>query len=646
MLRFLLKFFLFGKGERRDLEGKQRQVVGTFSMVVVLFHVVMLSRYYWGLDPIVFLWIHLGSVGTLGFLLYSPYKKERNVSAESAILAGIMIAITVYWLINTERLLEKAKWMTDPTTIDALTGWLLILLVFEGVRRSVGLIPVLLVVAVGIYSWLGADIPLRSINKLMFFQGQHGIWGIPLNISATIIILLFPFAGILQATGTMEFVLRIGERLLGRTRGGAAKMAIVASAGYGMVSGGSPDNVAVTGVVTIPAMVRSGFKPSIAGAFESVASTGGAITPPIMGSVVFIMAALTDISYATIIGKVIIVVVIYYLSIFIQAHWIAMKAGIGGIPAMEPLPRQQMMKLGITLIIPVALLMAALAMKYTLQTAFTIALVSSATMLVLTTLGRSWRQIVQGLITGGYNAAYLVYILALASIFIQVLSMSSLDMDMVAWTRKTFGDSLFPVLVIGAILSLSLGMAGEIITSYVLAVVVVIPAFIQLGMPILGAHLFAFYFCVMAYITPPICSACFIATRFCNASYWEIGWESIKLALPLWTLPFVFVYRPELLRLQGSPIDTLIAMMIAVGAVILIGAAMRGILLKWIGTVERLVYLVAGVMLLIPYPMMDIAGAVIGGGMFAYDIIKSGKRRKSTLDRHLTNINTSEVIND
>ncbi len=583
MFKSILSFIFVVRGERRELVGKQRQLVALYALGIVLFHMVMISRYYWGMDFLVFLWLHLGTVGTLAFLLYSPYKKEQKLSAESVILAAVLGAIMVYSVVNREYLIELGVLQIYPRTVDQWLSWVLLVLVLEGARRAVGLVLPLLVVALGAYAVFVEGISPAAMNRLMFFQGFGGLWGVPLQISATVIILVMTFAGVAEASGGIDFLRRISARLLGSATGGAAKMAVLTSAGYGMVAAGAPSNVAVTGCFTIPAMLRSGFKPAVAGAVESVASTGGAITPPVMSSVVFVMAAIIGIPYISIIWHVIPVTAIFYLILFLQIHWIATKQGIRGIPEkMQPAPRGDMIKAGSTFSLGIVVLIVTLAMKYTLQTSFIVAISSIIAMMLLTRGARGWRQVVDGLIAGGYGATYLVFIMAIVSVFIEVIAVSGLDMAAVRWVLLTFGDMLFPMLILGALLSLVMGMSGSSLAAYIMAVMLVIPALIRAGAPVLPGHMFALYFGVMAYITPPICTACFVASRFVNESYWKIGWESIKLALPLWVLPFVFIYRPELLLLQGSVIDMLVVIAITTAALVLITAVIRGMPIIWI----------------------------------------------------------------
>lgn len=627
ILRSVLNFIIVGKGQIRQLEGKQRQFVGLFSLAIVLFHIIMLSRYYWGMDPLIFLWIHVGIVGALGFLIFSPLGMERNLSTESIFLSSIMIAITAYFLINEERLMMIHTFNYPPSKLDIWIGWLLIFLICEGLRRSIGLILTLLVVAMGLYAWLVAEIKVVNLNKLIVYSGTTGMWGLPTSISANTIILIFALAGLFEVSGAGNILLRLTSRLLSRTKGAAAKIAVISSGLFGMLSGGAATNVAVTGVFTIPAMLRSGFKPALAGAIESVASTGGAITPPIMGATIFVLVALTETPYTTICIRILPVTAIFYLVLFLQAHLIATRDGIGGVPFTDYFPLRKIIVSGSVLLVPLIVLIGALYKKLSVGLSINISIMVLVIMILLTTLGKGWKQIFEGLIKGGYNAAYLVYVMVIVGLFIEMGLMSGLDTELVSLTNKLSGGALYPSLILGALFSLVLGMAGSILAGYILVVMIVVPAILAGKIETFPAHMFAFYFGVMSYLTPPICQACFVASRFCNESFWKIGWESIKLALPLWILPFVFIYRTELLLMKGGILDVLLVFLIALGGMIMLSVAVTGMTFTRIGIGERLICLISGIFLILPFSIFDFIGSFLICAIVIWEVMKRVRGR-------------------
>jgi TRAP transporter 4TM/12TM fusion protein len=445
---------------------------------------------------------------------------------------------------------------------------------------------------------------------------------VPLAVTANIVVAYILFGQALYAVGGDRFLTEVAQVLMGRYRGGAAKMAVVSSTLYGTVSGSAVANVVVDGAVTIPMMKRAGYPPHLAAAIEAVASNGGQIMPPVMGAAAFLIAEYLNISYGEVALAAAIPAGLYYLALFVQVDLEAAKLGLAGLPR-EQIPRlRSVMRLGWVFLVPLGVL------TYTLMIASWEAgragmLAAGVTLLVgaLQKATRpTWAGFVSMLESTGRTMLDLVAIVTLAGVVIGTLQLSGFTSKLPILLTSLAGGSVFLLLVLTGVVSIILGLSLPTTVVYITLAVLVGPALAQLGIVPLAAHLFLFYFGMLSLITPPDCLATYAAAAIAKSDFWKTGWTGMRLGIVAYIVPFVFVYHPALI-LQGSLAEILITIFTASVGVILLGIGCAGYLFRPLGWAQRAWAMLAGMLLLLPPQTMlpvvvlDLLGLGLGLGL-------------------------------
>jgi TRAP transporter 4TM/12TM fusion protein len=521
-------------------------------------------------------------------------------------VAGLALSFYVAWFYPS--LVGRA--MMLPW--DALAaGSLLFLLVLEALRRCVGWVLVIVVLAICAYGLIGHLVPgvlqtrevapARMAVYLAF--DPNGLLGLTLNVAATVVIAFVFFGQILLYSGGAGFFNDIAMATMGRRRGGAAKISIVASGLFGSISGVVVSNIVATGVVTIRLMVNSGFRRTTAAAVEAVASTGGQIAPPVMGAVAFLMADILQKPYSEIVVAAIVPALLYYVSLFAQADLLAAKQDIRPIEGEEIPPMSQVMARGWVFLIPFAAIVAAL--FWFNQRAETSALWGAlAAMAIGLTCGygrlrMSLRNLWDCMVETGAAITDIVMISAAAGFIIGVLNVTGLGFA-VTYALVDLGQgNLFVLLLISAAVCLVLGMGMPTVGVYLLLAVLVAPSLIESGVEPIAAHLFIFYLGMMSMVTPPVGIGAFFAASIAKAPPMATAIESMRFGWTAYIIPFLFVFSPALL-LIGDPLDSLLAVVTAVLGVYAISAAFIGWLHGPAGPLLRLAIAAAGIALLLP----------------------------------------------
>lgn len=624
ILRILHAVFA-GSGNRRTLLPWQRNVAASLAVAIAVYHLAMILGGYWGLDPTAFLWSHVGSFLVLVFLYFGAGRRNSaRLDGEGWFLIGLSAALLIYLFHHQERILHRAQLGLDPSGLDIVAGGILFLLVCEATRRVAGMPLVWVTGAFIAYNVLGPIFPglwrhegvtlPRLISGLSMGVLGEGLWALPTELSSTVIITLVLFGGIISALGAGEMFLDLANALLGNQRGGPAKVAVVASAAFGTVSGGAPSNVAVTGTVTIPAMKRAGYPPHYAGAVEAVASTGGAITPPVMGATIFIMAELVGIPYSKLLLPAAIPALLYYWAFFLQVDLESAKMGIHGLPRESlPKPGKVLLRQG-EFILPVLVLVYFILMGLTVYMAAIYA--TAASLLVGLLRGGSvpgyLRKLWKGTVDAMATMLVVVFPIALAGVILTSIGSSGFGSKFAHLISLATGQSLFLALVLGALMSLLLGMLTSITVSYILVVFLVIPVAVQIGVLPMVAHFFSLYFASMGYITPPVAIACFVAAAISGAEGMRIGLTAMRLAIAAFILPFTFVYHQGLL-LIGSAGEILWALMTTGAGFTVLAVALAGWLSGPLGFFQRLLLAASAIALFWPSVQINILGAATGG---------------------------------
>ncbi|MDN5331203.1 MAG: hypothetical protein PWP45_428 [Tepidanaerobacteraceae bacterium] len=622
------------ESDYRKLEGFAAKVI---AAIAITFSVFQLYTAVFGvLDAMIQRSIHLSFGFCLIFLLY-PAKKSwprDRIHPVDLLIAIIGAAVPLYTVINYKSLVLRAGTVNST---DFIVGLLGVLLVLEAARRVVGLPIVTIAVLFIIYALAGPFIPgqlahrgadLPTLVQHLFFTTE-GIFGIPIGVSSTFIFLFILFGAYLEKTGMGQFFIDLANAIAGWASGGPAKVAVLSSGLMGTVSGSSVANVVGTGSFTIPMMKSLGYKPEFAGAVEATASTGGQLMPPIMGAAAFLMAEFTQIPYNKIIISAAIPALLYYFGVWTGVHIEAKRLGLRGLSKDElPKIKSILMERG-HLMFPLLAIVYLLVTGYTPMKAALYAIVFSiATAMLRKNTRISLGDIVTGLEQGARNALGVIAATACAGIIIGVVTLTGLGLKMGSSLVGLAGGNLFFTLFFTMLTSLILGMGVPTTANYVITSTIAAPALLMLNVPTLAAHMFAFYFGIIADVTPPVALAAFAGAGIAKANPLKTGFNAAKLAIAAFLVPYIFVYNPSLLLINvHSTLDILLIIITSVIGIIAVSSAVSGFLLTIQSFVERIIFFVGGVLLVTPGLSTDTIGAILlAVGYF----IQKSKLMKST----------------
>jgi TRAP transporter 4TM/12TM fusion protein len=488
-------------------------------------------------------------------------------------------------------------------------GALAILLILDGVRRLAGWALMWIAVACVLYAKFAYLLPGLLYAKgsswgriaVYLYLDTSGIFGLPLAVTASIVVAFIFFGSALGAVGGDKFLTDLAVLAMGRYRGGPAKMAVCSSSLYGMVSGSAVANVVIDGAITIPMMKRAGYPAHIAAAIEAVSSNGGQIMPPVMGAAAFLIAEYLAIPYGQVALAAAIPAALYYLALFTQVDLEAAKHGLAGLPR-EQMPRfRDVMRRGWAFLIPLAVLV------YTLMIANWEAGPAGMLAVVLTFLmgalqketRPTWRDILGAVEATGRTMLDLVAITTLAGIVIGSLQLSGFVSKLPILLVSMAGGNVLLLLFLTAIVSILLGMSLPTTVVYVTLAVLVGPALSQMGIVPIAAHLFLFYFGMLSLITPPDCLATYAAAAIAKADFWRTGWTGMRLGIVAYIVPFVFVLHPPLI-FHGTWIEIVMATFTAAVGTVLLGIGCAGYLFRPLGWPKRAWAVLAGALLYLP----------------------------------------------
>ena len=570
--------------------------------------------------------IHLGLAIPLIFLAGRKTVGRAGLLLNCA-LAALGVSLCAYIALNFRAILDQYGVVNGPGQV--VMGILLVGLVLEGARRMIRPVLPVITLLFLLYAFFGHLIP-GSFGHVRYDVGQivgllfittGGIWGQLTGISASIIAIFVFLGAFVGETGGGKGFRLLSIRLAGRLRGGPAKVATVASALFGSISGSASANVVTTGAFTIPMMKRLGFRPAFAAAVEAVASTGGQIMPPIMGAGAFIMAELTETPYLKIALAAFFPALLYYFTCWVGIHLFAKRDGLTGLEASELPAWRETLLSSAFFFVPFGVLLTFLVLAYTPQYAAFWAAVSTLPLAFLTTEFR-WdsgvlAKVKRAVLEGGPQVAMIASICACAQIIIAVLSHTGLGVKISTFIIDLSGGSLLVTLVLTMITCIILGMEVPTTAAYIMAAVVASPALIKLGVHPLAAHLFVFYFAILSAITPPVCGAVYIAAGMAGADWMETARYSLRLSYAAFLLPFIFVYDYGLLLVAGAGAFAAgAAILRTVLAMLLLSAGFIGQLRGELTAVGRLLCLIVGVLWIVPHWAWDLLGALGSAGIF------------------------------
>ena len=525
-------------------------------------------------------------------------------------LVGVSLATVGYIFVNHDYVLDRFAYVDELRPADLVLGIAFIAITLEATRRVIGLalpLTALAFLAYAIFQGLGAQI----VDQL--YLTTEGIFGIPINVSATYMVLFILFGAFVERSGTGKLFKDFSLALAGSSAGGPAKVACVTSAMFGTISGSSTANVMTTGTFTIPMMMRTGYRPAFAGAVEAVASTGGQIMPPIMGAAAFVMAEFMAVSYLTVVKIALIPALLYFVALFFAVHFEAKRTGIEGLPRAE-LPRLKpvLAERGHQFM-PMAVIVGVLIAGYSPPYAALWGLVSVIPTALLGRTTRrdiSWRTVFDATVTGVRNALSVAAACACAGIVIGVISLSGIGVEFTQFVIAFSSDSMLLALVLTALAGILLGMGLPTTPAYIVQVALLVPALVKLGVAMEAAHMFAFYFAILSVITPPVAISLYAACGLSGAGLWDSGVAAVKLAATGYIIPFMFVYGPSLLLIGPWPwVVTTVAT--ALVGVICLASSLNGYLFRRSQLWERLALFAAALVLIKPGLATDLAGLAL-----------------------------------
>jgi TRAP transporter 4TM/12TM fusion protein len=564
--------------------------------------------------------IHLGFALALIFLLFPARRKNigrtHKVAWYDLILAAGSVVVGSYWPIMIDDLVNRVGRLTE---LDLGVGLLAILLVLEATRRAVGLpITIIALLFIG-YALFGPFMPgplahrgleIDRLVQTMFYTTE-GILGTPLAVSSTFIFLFLLFGSFLIKTGVGEYFNDLSIAIAGRSIGGPAKVAVFSSALQGTISGSSVANVVTSGAFTIPMMKNLGYRKEFAGAVEAASSTGGQLMPPVMGAAAFLMAEFIGIPYAEIAKAAAIPAVLYFAGIWIVTHFEAKKTGLRGLTKEEMPDKKEVMK-NLYLLIPIIAIIVLLMTGMSIMLAALYSIVISIVVSMFKKETRiGFKGIIEALVDGARTALGVAAATAAAGIIVGVVTKTGLGLKLANGLLDIAGGALFPTLILTMIASLILGMGAPTTANYVITSTIAAPAIIMLGVPDLSAHLFVFYFGIIADITPPVALAAFAAAAISGGEPIKTGIESSKLAIAAFIIPYMFVFSPELLLIDTTWYYAIWIVFTAFTGMIAIGAGVVGYWYRKIFWYERILAIVAGLLLIDPQSFTDIIGLAI-----------------------------------
>jgi TRAP transporter 4TM/12TM fusion protein len=543
-----------------------------------------------------------------------------RVHWSDVILIALGIAATAYVIVEGPRMMFR--YGVRPTTEDLIFGTILILLILELTRRTVGWALVIIVLVLLAYALWGAYAPGFLVNRsfswrrvVSFLFSTDGIYGIPIGVSSTYIYLFVLFGAMLQHSRAGDFYMNLSYSVAGRARGGPAKVSIFASALMGTVSGTGIGNVVTTGALTIPLMKRAGFRPVFAGAVEAVASTGGQIMPPIMGAGAFLMAEFVRVPYGTIIIAAFFPALLYFISVYIIVDLEAARRGLRG-SRKEDLPRAgEVLRAWGHLLLPIFVLIWMLAVENV--SPIRAALFAMGTLLIVSWIRQESRlglkRLTETAVQGTKGSLEVIISCAAAGLIMGLFQLTGTGLRLSGWVESISGGSMLLALVMTMIVTIILSMGLPTTAAYIVSAAVLAPALNDLGVGLLQAHLFIFYFACMSGITPPVALVAIPAGSIAGANPFSVGVKAFQIALAGFIIPYMIVFSPELM-LQGTWPLIVKATITALIGVWALAVAMAGFFLghpvQW---PQRLLFLAGSISLIFAGWQSDLAGVAILG---------------------------------
>lgn len=577
--------------------------------------------------------VHLGFGLCLIYLFYPTFPKSlvtKKLHPVDYLLAISGAAMPAYIIIQYHELVLRAGMINNT---DLFVGVFGVALVIEATRRVVG-IPMLVVVMFFLaYAFAGPYMPgvlahrgltVEQLIGHLYFTTE-GVFGIPLGVSSTFIFLFILFGAYLESTGLGKFFIDLANALAGWASGGPAKVAVLSSGLMGTVSGSSVANVVGTGSFTIPMMKKLGYDKEFAGAVEAAASTGGQLMPPVMGAAAFLMAEFVGVPYIEIVKAAVIPAVLYFSGVWLGVHFEAKRKNLKGVPRDELPKAWDILRERGHLAIPLVAIVYLLVSGYTPMRAALFAIVLS---IVASFLRKSTRmevgEIVNGLVVGAKGVLGVLVACASAGIIIGVVTKTGVGLKLASALLDLAGGEMLLTMFFTMITALILGMGVPTTANYVITSTIAAPALLQMHVPAIAAHMFVFYFGIIADVTPPVALAAYAGSAISGGNALKTGVNASKLAIAAFIIPYMFVMSPVLLMINATPVTLAVTLFTAVIGMIGLSASLIGYFIDNMSILERILLFAAGVLMIDPGMMTDIVGMII----FSVLAVWQKKRKK------------------
>lgn len=612
---------LVSTGRRRRFTGAADKAVTTLSAIFALW--VVYANLFVISDRLVVGILFVSGILTLLFVTFGGSRRSSDrPGVVDWTLSLLSAACGIYFFLTADAIANRIALLHPFTPAQFWFGTALLLLTLEATRRTTGMGLTVVVVAFLAYNWLGSKLPppfnhgiteFSYLLDILIFT-TDGLFGLPVQVVASYVFLFVMFGSFLAKAGGGEFFFNLGATLTGRTRGGPAKIAVISSGMYGTISGSATSDVVTTGAITIPMMKRLGYSGRFAGGVEVAASTGGSAMPPIMGSAAFILAEYTAVPYREVIYAALIPAIIYYTGVFLQVHFRAVRHNLspvdGSIPNMRTI-----FATGWVFILPIATIIGILIAGYSPTMT---AGIGAASVVVAVTLHPRTRMtlwaIVEALGETTLRILPVAAACAAAGLVIGGLSMTGLGMKAANLILLLSGGDVVKTLLLAALITIILGLGMPTPSAYILAAVLVAPAMIRLGLPLLESHLFLLYYAILSALTPPIAVAAMAAAAIADDDPFAIAFDAMKLASVGFLLPFAFIWNPAIVG-QGPMIFVVLAGFGGLLAALAISIAIEGIIERTVTRLERLALVIGAVMSVAPEPSVALAGILFICGL-------------------------------
>lgn len=612
--------------EKYDIESRYRAFDNRWIALLVTLIAVGLSLYhlytsYFGtLVTLKHRSLHVALVLILIFFLYPALKnlKRNKLPWYDVLFSLLALSTTIYIFIEYLGVVRRGGL---PNQWDLIFAAILVVLVLEAARRVTGwALPSLAIIFIG-YALFGRKMPGLFAHRgyewdqlvNFLYVTTEGVYGTAIGVSATYIFLFILFGAFLAKSGMGQFFNDIALAIAGHTKGGPAKVAVIASGFLGSINGAAIANVVTTGAFTIPLMKKIGYKKNFAGAVEASASVGGQILPPIMGAAAFIMAEILGIPYSQIALAALLPALLFYIGVITQVHLRASKEGLQGMKR-EDLPRViDVLKERGHLLIPLIFLVYMLFFsgKTIIYSAFLTIIVTVIVSMLRKTTRMTVKDIVDALEMGARSALGVAIACAAVGIIVGVATITGFGLKLANGIVVLGGESLFLTLVFTMIASIVLGMGLPSIPTYIITATMAAPALVQLGIEPFVAHLFVFYFGIFANLTPPVALAAFAAAGVSGGDAMKTGFISMKLAVAGFIVPFMFVYNSSLLLIDTTLVTGIVVIITSITAVVMLGTAVEGYLFTKMNPIFRIILFAGALLFLNPNLMQDIIGFIV-----------------------------------